>query len=157
MTVIAVKHWFLNRAFLGCHLSSQERQVVRKNIGDGKECICHTRLTYREQRTHAQLYIGPNRWIQFVNRHVASKSIQLADPLLAQLFRTVIKILFVNFQLIIVLSSINLILPTLTIYSLSMSDFGRHLEKVIAIKVFYQLLQLCIINIPFLGVRIYLW
>ena len=61
------------------------------------------------------------------------------------------------FQLIIVLSSINLILPTLTLYSMSMSDFGRHLEKVIGIKVVYQLLHLCVINIPFLGVGIYLW
>jgi hypothetical protein len=60
-------------------------------------------------------------------------------------------------QLIIVLSSINLILPTLTLYSMSMSDFGRHLENVIVIKVVYQLLHLLVINIPFLGVRIYLW
>ena len=63
----------------------------------------------------------------------------------------------VAFQLIIVLSSINLILPTLTLYSLSMSDFGRHLENVISVKVAYQLLHLLVINIPFLGVRIYLW
>jgi hypothetical protein len=38
-----------------------------------------------------------------------------------------------------------------------MSDFGRHLENVIAVKVAYQLLHLLVINIPFLGVRIYLW
>lgn len=60
-------------------------------------------------------------------------------------------------QVIIILSSINLILPTLTLYSLSLSDFGRHLERVIHIKVIYQLLHLLVVNIPFLGVRIYLW
>lgn len=60
-------------------------------------------------------------------------------------------------HLIIVLSSLNLILPTLTLYSLSRSDFGRHLENVIEIKVLHQLLHLLLINIPFLGVRIYLW
>lgn len=60
-------------------------------------------------------------------------------------------------QLIIVLSSINLVLPTITLYSLSLSDFGRHLDRVIHIKVLTQLLQLFVINIPFLGVRIYLW
>lgn len=59
--------------------------------------------------------------------------------------------------MIIVLSSINLMLPTMALYMLSMSDFGRHLEKVIGIKVVYQLLHLLVINIPFLGVRIYLW
>lgn len=40
---------------------------------------------------------------------------------------------------------------------MSMSDFGRHLGNVIRIKVAYQLLHLIVINIPFLGVRIYLW
>ena len=59
--------------------------------------------------------------------------------------------------MIIVLSSINLMLPTIALYMLSMSDFGRHLDKVIGIKVVYQLLHLLVINIPFLGVRIYLW
>ena len=60
-------------------------------------------------------------------------------------------------KMIIVLSSINLILPTITLYSLSMSDFGRHLDRVVRIKVLTQLLQLFVINIPFLGVRIHLW
>jgi len=60
-------------------------------------------------------------------------------------------------KLIIVLSSINLVLPTITLYSLSMSNFGRHLDCVIRIKVFTQLIQLFVINIPFLGVRIFLW
>ena len=36
-------------------------------------------------------------------------------------------------------------------------DFGRHLDKVTGIKVVYQALLLLFINIPFLGVRIYLW
>jgi len=60
-------------------------------------------------------------------------------------------------QVIIVLSSINLLLPTVALYMLSMSDYGRHLERVIPTKVFYQLVHLLVINIPFLGVRIYLW
>ena len=60
-------------------------------------------------------------------------------------------------QLIVFLSSFNLILPTITMYSLSLSDFGRHLDRVIHIKVLTQLLQLFVVNIPFFGVRIYLW
>ena len=60
-------------------------------------------------------------------------------------------------QLIVFLSSFNLILPTITMYSLSLSDFGRHLDRVIHIKVITQLLQLFVVNIPFFGVRIYLW
>ena len=82
-------------------------------------------------------------------------------------------------KLIIVLSSLNLMLPTVALYMLSMSgtllretnvwkpakypnsilslDFGRHLDKVTGIKVIYQALLLLFINIPFLGVRIYLW
>merc|ERR1712223_21119 len=60
-------------------------------------------------------------------------------------------------HVIIVLSSINLILPTVTLYGLSLSGFGRHLGRVIHIKVLSQLLQRFVINIPFLGVRIYLW
>ncbi|XP_059097669.1 uncharacterized protein LOC131891977 isoform X1 [Tigriopus californicus] len=63
-----------------------------------------------------------------------------------------------NFDgVIIVLSSLNLILPTLALYGLSMSDFGRNLERIVPIKVIHQLILLLLINIPFLGVRIYLW
>ncbi len=60
-------------------------------------------------------------------------------------------------QVIIILSSINLLMPTTALYMLSMSDYGRHLQRVIPIKVFYQMVHLLVINIPFLGVRIYLW
>ncbi|XP_071747713.1 uncharacterized protein [Lepeophtheirus salmonis] len=58
---------------------------------------------------------------------------------------------------IIALSSINLILPTFAIYMMSLSDFGRKLDKIVKIKFAYQLLQLTVINIPFLGLRMYLW
>ena len=63
-----------------------------------------------------------------------------------------------NFNhVIIILSSINLILPTLTLYSMSMSDFGRRLTKVSKLTVASQLLNLLVINLPFLVIRLYLW
>ncbi len=62
-----------------------------------------------------------------------------------------------HLQVIIVLSSVNLLMPTVVLYMLSMSDYGRHLERVVPIKVFDQMVHLLAINIPFLGVRIYLW
>eukprot|EP00096_Caligus_rogercresseyi_P008877 TRINITY_DN2890_c0_g1_i1.p1 TRINITY_DN2890_c0_g1~~TRINITY_DN2890_c0_g1_i1.p1 ORF type:complete len:213 (-),score=42.37 TRINITY_DN2890_c0_g1_i1:29-667(-) len=58
---------------------------------------------------------------------------------------------------IIALSTLNLILPTIAIYMMSLSDFGRKLNKIVKIKFAYQLLQLTVINIPFLGLRMYLW
>lgn len=60
-------------------------------------------------------------------------------------------------QVIIALSTFNLMLPTLTLYSLSLSDFGRRMESVTKLTVAHQTLQLFLINVPFLGVRIYLW
>ena len=60
-------------------------------------------------------------------------------------------------QVIIILSCINLMLPTLTLYSMSMSDFGRQMRKVSKLTVISQLLNLIVINLPFLAMRLYLW
>ena len=50
-------------------------------------------------------------------------------------------------------------LPTynVLIFETRIFDIFRHLDRVIRIKVFTQLIQLFVINIPFLGVRIFLW
>merc|ERR1712079_666570 len=48
-------------------------------------------------------------------------------------------------------------MPTLTLYSMSMSDFGRQMKKVSKLIVISQFLSLSLINIPFLSVRLYLW
>ena len=50
-------------------------------------------------------------------------------------------------------------LPTYNvfIFETRIFDIFRHLDRVIRIKVFTQLIQLFVINIPFLGVRIFLW
>lgn len=58
---------------------------------------------------------------------------------------------------IIVLSSLNLVFPTITLFSLTLSDFGRRMSKVTRLNVTNQALQLFLINIPFLYVRLHLW
>jgi len=63
-----------------------------------------------------------------------------------------------NFNhVIIVLSCINLVLPTLTLYSMSISDFGRRMHKVSKLTVVSQSLNLLVVNVPFLAMRLYLW
>jgi hypothetical protein len=58
---------------------------------------------------------------------------------------------------IIILSSLNLVFPTITLFSLTLSDFGRRMSKITRLTVTNQALQLFLINIPFLYVRLYLW
>jgi len=60
-------------------------------------------------------------------------------------------------KVIVVLSCINLILPTLTLYSMSMSDFGRRMTEVSKQTVISQSLNLLVVNVPFLSIRLYLW
>ena len=60
-------------------------------------------------------------------------------------------------KVIVVLSCINLILPTLTLYSMSMSDFGRRMTEVSKLSVISQSLNLLVVNVPFLSIRLYLW
>jgi len=60
-------------------------------------------------------------------------------------------------KVIVVLSCINLILPTLTLYSMSMSDFGRRMTRVSKLSVISQSLNLLVVNVPFLSIRLYLW
>jgi len=58
---------------------------------------------------------------------------------------------------IIILSSLNLVFPTITLFALTLSDFGRRMSKITRLTVTNQALQLLLINIPFLYVRLYLW
>lgn len=56
---------------------------------------------------------------------------------------------------IISLSAVNLVIPTLTLYKLTTTNFGEtyHVKLELAYKTFHLLL----VNIPFLVIRIHLW
>ncbi|XP_076330838.1 uncharacterized protein LOC143236430 isoform X1 [Tachypleus tridentatus] len=57
---------------------------------------------------------------------------------------------------ILVLSSINFILPTLALYKLSLSAFGLKPAS-LGLGLFYKFAYLFLINLPYLGIRVYLW
>lgn len=56
---------------------------------------------------------------------------------------------------VIALAGLNLLLPAVTIYKISASDFGRVYH--VPLETIYKFLHVVLINLPFLGVRIYLW
>lgn len=57
---------------------------------------------------------------------------------------------------VLAFSVINFLLPTITLYKLSLSNFGRSKCPVGALLL-YKILHLLLVNIPYLGVRVYLW
>jgi len=60
---------------------------------------------------------------------------------------------FENF--VIGLASLNLMLPSIGLYSLSASEFGK--DWVVPLDAVYKLLHVIFINGAYLGVRVYLW
>lgn len=56
---------------------------------------------------------------------------------------------------VIALASVNLVLPAITIYKLSASNFGRVYN--VPLESLYKFLHLLLVNVPFLCIRIYLW
>ncbi|CAL8129487.1 unnamed protein product [Orchesella dallaii] len=58
-------------------------------------------------------------------------------------------------NVIITLASVNILLPSITIYKLTASNFGRIYN--VPLEALYKVLHLVLVNIPFLGVRLYLW
>lgn len=56
---------------------------------------------------------------------------------------------------IIALASVNIMLPAVTIYKLSASNFGRTYN--VPLETLYKVLHLLLVNLPFLAFRIYLW
>jgi len=52
------------------------------------------------------------------------------------------------------LSSINLMLPAVGLYKLTVTSFG---ETPLLLEILYKFLHLFLVNIPYLSVRIYLW
>lgn len=57
---------------------------------------------------------------------------------------------------VITLAAFNFFLPVLALYKLSLCDFAAHPFS-LPIAVFHNLLHLCLVDVPFLCVRVYLW
>ena len=57
---------------------------------------------------------------------------------------------------VLILCSFNFILPTLAVYKLSLSDLVSE-RLSLPLKIVYNLLHLCLIDVPYLAVRLYLW
>lgn len=58
--------------------------------------------------------------------------------------------------LIVVLSGVNFLLPVLVLYKLSLGD--RSCDRwPVSISLIHTILHICCIDVPFLGVRLYLW
>ncbi|KAL1140454.1 hypothetical protein AAG570_000386 [Ranatra chinensis] len=59
-------------------------------------------------------------------------------------------------DVILILAAINFFLPSVTLYQLSLSDFA--MTKVsLLLTVVYHILHLCLVDVPFLAIRMYLW
>ena len=57
---------------------------------------------------------------------------------------------------VLILCSFNFILPTLAVYKLSLSDLVSE-RLSLPLKIVYNLLHFCLIDVPYLAVRLYLW
>ncbi|XP_015920720.1 transmembrane protein 121B [Parasteatoda tepidariorum] len=57
---------------------------------------------------------------------------------------------------ILILSCINFILPTMTLYKLSLSEFGNQ-PRSLGLKLLHKFLHLGLVNIPYFAIRVYLW
>ncbi|CAL1271523.1 unnamed protein product [Larinioides sclopetarius] len=57
---------------------------------------------------------------------------------------------------VLVLSCVNFILPTMTLYKLSLSEFGKK-SRSLGLQLLYKCLHLGLVNIPYFVIRVYLW
>ncbi|GIX86238.1 hypothetical protein CEXT_725251 [Caerostris extrusa] len=57
---------------------------------------------------------------------------------------------------VLVLSCVNFILPTMTLYKLSLSEFGKQ-PRSLGLQLLYKCLHLGLVNIPYFVIRVYLW
>ncbi|XP_054715896.1 uncharacterized protein LOC129225478 [Uloborus diversus] len=57
---------------------------------------------------------------------------------------------------VLILSCVNFILPTLTLYKLSLSEFGKR-PRSLGLILLYKGLHLGLVNIPYFVIRVYLW
>lgn len=57
---------------------------------------------------------------------------------------------------VLILSCVNFILPTITLYKLSLSEFGCQ-QRPLGLQLLYKGLHLCLVNIPYIVIRVYLW
>ncbi|CAG7722300.1 unnamed protein product [Allacma fusca] len=56
---------------------------------------------------------------------------------------------------IIALSSLNLMLPAISLYKLTLPSFGS--TNTVPLDALYKILHLSFVNVPYFGVRVYLW
>ena len=96
----------------------------------------------------------------YVTSLCAKTGIEILDTvnLLALLLvnETAMVLTFTLENVVLVLCSFNFILPTLAVYKLSLSDLISE-RMSLPLKIVYNLLHLCLIDIPYLAVRMYLW
>ncbi|GIY28999.1 hypothetical protein CDAR_79231 [Caerostris darwini] len=57
---------------------------------------------------------------------------------------------------VLILSCVNFILPTMTLYKLSLSEFGKQ-PRSLGLQLLYKCLHLGLVNIPYFVIRVYLW
>lgn len=57
---------------------------------------------------------------------------------------------------VLILSCINFLLPTMTLYKLSLSEFGQN-PRSLGLQLLYKGLHLGLVNIPYFVIRVYLW
>lgn len=57
---------------------------------------------------------------------------------------------------VLILACANFMLPTITLYKLSLSEFG-HQQRPLGLQLLYKGLHLSLVNIPYFVIRVYLW
>ncbi|GFR16707.1 uncharacterized protein TNCT_622741 [Trichonephila clavata] len=110
-----------------------------------------------ETHNNAETYSDHQAYIYYL---ITSTVFEIFDSVtfLGILFPTESKIIL-TFPLensVLILSCINFILPTLTLYKLSLSEFGTH-PRSLGIPLLYKALHLGLVNIPYFVIRVYLW
>ncbi|PRD24423.1 UNVERIFIED_CONTAM: hypothetical protein NCL1_43821 [Trichonephila clavipes] len=110
-----------------------------------------------ETHNNAETYSDHQAYINYL---ITSTVFEIFDSVtfLGILFPTESKIIL-TFPLensVLILSCINFILPTLTLYKLSLSEFGTH-PRSLGIPLLYKGLHLGLVNIPYFVIRVYLW
>lgn len=59
-------------------------------------------------------------------------------------------------NVVLAFACINFFLPTIALYQYSLNDFGQ-VEKPLDLNGVYNISHMCLVNIPYLAIRIYLW
>ncbi|XP_055934062.1 transmembrane protein 121B-like [Argiope bruennichi] len=110
-----------------------------------------------ETHNHAELHSDHQAYIYYL---ITSTVFEIFDSVtfLGILFPTQSRIVL-TYPLensVLLLSCINFILPTMTLYKLSLSEFGKK-PRSLGLQLLYKWLHLCLVNIPYFVIRVYLW